>query len=288
MASSEFNIPINANNDILKYYFYFVDNVKFVSSINKFPTRKLASKARSLKMKFYSLLSAIEESSDQKNIEKFKFHVQILLTGAHKCPQLTTTIHYLNEVKQLTTSSDILLYLKTHGFISYQNYELLQYIVGSFLKDDLQVVAQMDEYIKKYEDFEEDLSLSQLEEICHEEDLHPRAPSGLPEFSLRTNGDTNTRQWRKTYSETFPWSDHTLLKDINPGSIIMTYVALPCIVSDVLRDLTDPVILSELESIGVTVVLLPQPSQTSEVLVFTVKSILYYVISLCSCHYQVL
>ena len=239
-------------------------------------------------MKFYSLLSAIEESSDQKNIEKFKFHVQILLTDAHKCPQLTTTIHYLNEVKQLTTSSDVLLYLKTHGFIGYQNYELLEYIVGCFLKDDLQVVAQMDEYIKKYKDFEEDLSLSQLEEISREEDLHPRAPSNLPEFNFKVNGDTSVHQWKKTYSEKFPWSNRTLLKNINPGCIIMTYVALPCVVSDVLRDLTDPVILRELESIGVTVVLLPQPSQTSEVLVFTVKSILYYVISLCSCHYQVL
>ena len=178
--------------------------------------------------------------------------------------------------------------MKTHGFIGYQNYDLLEYIVQCLLKDDLQIVAQMDEYIMKYEDFEQELSLSQLEEISHEEDLHPRAPSGLPEFSLRTNDDTNARQWRKTYSEKFPWSNRTLLKNIIPGSIIITYVALPCIVSDVLRDLTDPVILRELESIGVTVVLLPQPSQTSEVLVFTVKSILYYVISLCSCHYQVL
>ena len=146
----------------------------------------------------------------------------------------------------------------------------------------------MDDYVKKHEEFEQELSLSQLEEISSEEDLHPRAPSGLTEFSLRANGDTNVHQWRKTYSEKCPWSNCTLLKEINPGSVIMTYVALPCVVSDVLRDLTDPMILRELESMEVTVVLLPQCSQTSEVLVFTVKSILYYVISLCSCHYQVL
>ena len=269
MLSLIFNTDNNIN--ILIYY---VDEVKFVSPINKFPTRELASKARRLKMKFYNLLSAIEESSKQKNVEKFKFHVQVLLTDAQESPQLTTTIHYLNEVKQLATSSDILLFLKTHGFIGYQNYELLQYIVGCLLKDDLQVVAQMDEYIKKYEDFEQELSLNQLEEISHEEDLHPIAPSGLPEFNLRANGDTNVHKWRKTYSEKFPWSNRTLLKNINPGSVILTYVALPCIVSDVLRDLTDPVILRELESMEVTVVFLPQPSQTSEVTIFTVKSIL--------------
>ena len=222
------------------------------------------------------------------DVEEFKFLVQGLLTDDLESPQLTTTMHYLNEVKQLATSSDILLFLKTHGFIGYQNYELLEYIVGCLLKNDLQVVAQMDEYIKKYEHFEAELSLNQLEEISREEDLQPRAPSGFPKFTLRANGDTNVHQWRKTYSEKFPWSNFTLLKELNPCSVVMTYVALPCVVSNILRDLTDPVIVSELESIGVTIVLLPQHSQTSEVLAFTVKLILYYVISLCSCHYQVL
>ena len=221
------------------------------------------------------------------DFEKFKFLVQDLLTG-HDNLECSQCNHYLTEVKQLTTSSEILLFLREHGFVSYQNYELLEYMVGCLWKEDQKIVAQLNEYIKKYEKFEQELSLNQLQEISHEEDLHPRAPSGLPEFSLRTNGDTNFHKWRKTYSEKFPWSDYTLLKETNPGSIIMTYVALPCVVSDVLRDLTDPVILSELESIGVTVVLLPQPSQTSEVIVPTVKSILYYVILLYSCHYQVL
>ena len=220
------------------------------------------------------------------DFEKFKFLVQDLLTG-HDNLEYSQCDQYLNEVKQLTTSSEILLFLRKHGFVSYQNYGLLAHIVRCLWKEDQEIVAQLEDYIKKYEEFERELSLSQLEEVSHE-DLQPRVPSGLPEFSLRTNGDTSVHQWRKTYSEKFPWSNRTLLKELNPGSIIMTYVALPCIVSDVLRDLTDPVILRELESIGVTVVLLPQPSQTSEVLVFTVKSILYYVISLCSCHYQVL
>ena len=220
------------------------------------------------------------------DFEKFKFLVQDLLTG-HDDLEYSHSKYYLNEVKQLTTSSEILLFLREHGFVSYQNYGLLAHIVRCLWKEDQEIVDLLEDYIKKYEEFERELSLSQLEEVSHEEGLQPRVPSGLPEFSLRTNGDTSVHQWRD-YLRRFPWSIYTLLKSLIPGSIILTYVALPCIVSDVLRDLTDPVILRELESIGVTVVLLPQPSQTSEVLVFTVMSILYYVISLCSCHYQVL
>ena len=199
------------------------------------------------------------------DVEEFKFLVQGLLTDDLEYPQSDKVLQYLAEVEQLTTASDILKYLKTRNFISYLNYKLLEYIVQCLLKDKLEIVAEMDEYVKKHEEFERELSLSQLEEISHEEDLQLRAPSGLSEFRFKVNDDTSVHQWRKTYSEKFPWSNRTLLKELNPGSIIMTYVALPCIVSDVLRDLTDPVILRELESIGVAVVLLPQPSQTSEV-----------------------
>ena len=220
------------------------------------------------------------------DFEKFKFLVQDMLTG-HDDLELSQCDYYLTEVKQLRNSSETLLFLRKHGFVSYQNYGVLAHIVQCLWKEDQEIVAQLEDYIKKYEEFERELSLSQLEEVSHEEDLQSSVPPGLPELGLRANGDTNAHQWRD-YLKRFPWSIFTLLKNLIPGSVIMTYVALPCIVSDVLRDLTDPVILSELESIGVTVVHLPQCSQTSEVTVFTVKSILYYVISLYSCHYQVL
>ena len=263
----------------------FLKIEKNISSDSKLPC-ELKSKAAVLKDKFHSLHLAVRKSSIQMDFETFKFLVQDLLTG-HDDLEYSQCDQYLTEVRQLTNSSEILLFLRKHGFVSYQNYGLLAHIVRCLWKEDQEIVAQLEDYIKKYEEFERELSLSQLEEVSHEEDLHLRVPSGLPKFSLRANGDTNAHQWRD-YLRRFPWSIFTLLKSLIPGSIIMTYVALPCIVSDVLRDLTDPVILRELESIGVTVVLLPQPSQTSEVLVFTVKSILYYVISLCSCHYQVL
>ena len=120
-------------------------------------------------MKFHSLLFTIHQSSQHIDIENFKFQVQCLLTD----DQSTTVMHYLDELKKLTTSNDVLLFLKTRGFIGYQNYELLEYIVSCLLEDNLEVVAEMDEYIKKYEEFEQELSLSQLEgtiESEHEQD----------------------------------------------------------------------------------------------------------------------
>ena len=205
------------------------------------------------------------------DFEQFKFLVQDLLTG-HDDMECPHSNDYLNKVRHLTTSSEILLFLREHGFVSYQNYELLVYMVRILWKDQ-KIMAQMEDYIKKYKEFEQELSLSQLEEVSRE-DLHPIVPSGLPEFSLRANGDTNAHQWRD-YLKRFPWSIFALLKSLIPGSIIMTYVALPCVVSEVLKDLADPVILSELESMGINVVLLPQHSQFSEVLWYPLLSRYY-------------
>ena len=96
-------------------------------------------------------------------------------------------------------------------------------------------MTQMNKCIRDYEEFE--LTLEEVQQISHKEDLGPRGPSGLQEFSFKTYDDRSFSQWQKTYSETFLWSDHTLLKSVNPGCIIMTYVALPCVVSTVMKDL---------------------------------------------------
>ena len=226
----------------------------------KHPTRELKSKERALKLKFHRLLSAVDDSVKDIDVTKLQLHVQLLLTDDNQdCSQLITIEQYIKEVKEKKTSSDILVYLKIHKFISYRNPQLLQDFVDVLLSHDLVVVSQMDQYIKDYEKFE--LTLEELQQISYEEDLGPGAPSGLQEFSFKAKGDHSFPQWQKTYSETFPWSDYTLLKRLNPGSIIMTYVALPRVVSDVMKDLSDPVFLEKLKSKGVTVIL-PQLGQT--------------------------
>ena len=110
----------------------------------------------------------------------------------------------------------------------------------------------MNQYTNDCDAFE--LTLEELEQISCEEDLTPRAPSELPELSFKTYDNHSFGQWQKTYLEIFPWSDHTLLKNVNPGSIIMTNVALPCVVSIVMKDFSDPVFLKKLKSKGLIIV----------------------------------
>ena len=73
----------------------------------------------------------------------------------------------------------------------------------------------------------------------------------------------------------FPWSRHTVMTNITPGCIAITYVALPCVTSTMLRDLTDPAILEKLESIGVTVVL-PQIGQEESMVLLSYNNLRVY------------
>ena len=104
--------------------------------------------------------------------------------------QTVTAQKYLNKIDKFSISCDIFLFLKSNGFIGYMNYEQLEDIVKCLLKDNLEIIAQMDEYIKMYEEF--DYSLNELEESRHEEDIQPRVPSHLTEF--RRSGDTSVHQ----------------------------------------------------------------------------------------------
>ena len=72
-------------------------------------TLELKSKAAVLKKEFHSLHLAVRESSIQMDFEKFKFLVQDLLTG-HDNLEYSQCDQYLTEVRQLTNSSEILLF----------------------------------------------------------------------------------------------------------------------------------------------------------------------------------
>ena len=225
----------------------------------------LVLKARLLKRKFATLLITVQHQHNKSiNLEELKVLVNSLLIDKQENSQRIATQQYCDDVEQLASLNDILLYLIKKKFIGYQNYLLLEDIIKCLCRDDPEIVSQMDEYIANIKEFEEEISLSKQEELSHDEDLRPRTPAGLHEISYETSCDTNVHQWRDRMSRKFSWFKHTLLKRLTPGSIVLTYAVLPCVRSAVLRDLTNPVILKELESIGVTVISLP-PSEKIEV-----------------------
>ena len=145
----------------------------------------------------------------------------------------------------------------SQGLLSFWNYGALQYIVKSLLQKDANVVTMMEEYDQDYHTFCD--TLLQLQKAFIKDSVRkprPKPPANLLHFCFKMKDPWPTKsvqQWRDKYSGMFPWSQRTVMTNITPGCITMTYVALPCVTSAVLRDLTDPVFLEELALIGITV-----------------------------------
>ena len=225
--------------------------------------REKEYKERALKYQFrFHLLDAVYDSSDKHiDITRLKLHIQTWLAVEKEESCSSETIEELcDTIESKDTSSKIILFLVKKKIIHYRNPQLLKEIVEKFLLIDNNVVNQMNKYMHDLEAFE--LTLKELEQVSREEDLGPRAPSGLPEFTLEAdNHDMTLQQLQTTLSESIPQSNHTLLKSINPGSIIMTFVVLPCAASAVMKELTNPIVLKKLKSKGVRVVK-PHPQRT--------------------------
>ena len=208
------------------------------------------------------LLSAVCVSSDMHiDIKQLKLHIKLWLVVDQVESYSSGTINkYCKKIESIDSSSEIMFFLAQNHFVSYRNPQLLEEIVEEFLLRDDNVVTRMDQYTRDLEAFK--LTLKELEQVSCEEDLGPRAPSGLPEFTLKAdNHDMTKQQFQTTLSESIPQSNHTLLKSINPGSIIMTFVVLPCATSAVMKELTNPIVLKKLKSKGVRVIK-PHPQRT--------------------------
>ena len=60
-------------------------------------------------------------------------------------------------------------------------------------------------------------------------------------------------EWKEFLQKRFNWPPDLVIKTISKNCVILTYAVLPVFVLSVVRDLSDPHVLSELESEGVRV-----------------------------------
>ena len=232
-----------------------------------------------LELSFHQWLLEVRKSIQKVDPDEVKFYVSLLLNGSQEL-----TKSYLDKVNtpSLSVGSDTILFLMSQGLLSFWNYGTLQYIVKSLLQQDAKIVTMMEEYDRDYHTFCD--TLLQLQKAFIKDGVRnprPKPPACLQQFRFKMKDPWPTKsvqQWRDKYSGMFPWSRHTVMTSTTPGCITITYVALPCVTSAVLRDLTDPVILEELKSIGVTVVLPHVGQEKSMVNVFMIIMILGFII----------
>lgn len=214
--------------------------------------RRRTSNERNLKLQFNLLLSSVYDSIERVDVKKVKFQVQAWLITDEKSFESLELSEYRRKIKEQTSSSDIILFLMEEDFFNYHNPQLLEEIVEVILRNDEGVKTKMTQYMKDYK--KSPITLEELEQVSHEDGLGAKAPSGLPQCSFEASPNLTLQEFQTTISSNIPQSNHMLLESANPGSIIMTYVALPCVASAVMKHLTNPIICEKLKSKGVRVI----------------------------------
>ena len=214
----------------------------------------------SLRQKYIDLVVAVRRSLRDHGIKLED--AKLLLKECFKdktrdYPPLKEVINSLKEVQDFNGLFD---FLSDRSFIGYLNYNLLKRLSNLTSHDD-DLMNQVDDYEKKYAELLDKISCKDLVHLFDQwSELSPTVPVGLPYISFRLDSPWlpyRLYTWVSTLGE-FSWSYFTFLSQLKMNCIIITYAVLPCVLDDVMRDLTDPVILKKLEKEGVTVIELPQ------------------------------
>ena len=161
----------------------------------------------------------------------------------------------LKELNALPTSLDVFACLIGQNFVCYLNYKVLKEIQKMVENEQLKTDIEL--YEKKHDAFLQSFSFNTIIEMINKHPkLAPVSHIGLPEFEIHLEEPWNDRyiyEWTEFFELRSSWSPYLLVTGISRMCIVITYAVLPFFISSVVRDLTNPEILRDLEENGVTV-----------------------------------
>jgi len=105
--------------------------------------------------------------------------------------------------------------------------------------------------------------------------LAPVSHIGLPEFEIHLQEPWNDKlvyQWTEFFEKYSDWSPYLLVTNISRKCFVFTYAVFPIFVPSVVRSLTDPEILRELEENGIKVELSDELLEMNRMISIAVKN----------------
>ena len=128
-------------------------------------------------------------------------------------------------------------------------------LVGS--KKLQKLKACIEKYDTKHDEFLLSVNFNTIIEVFKEYPaLAPVSHIGLPEFKIHLKSPWKNKrvyEWTEFFESHLTWPPYLFVTEVSKSSIILTYAVLPIFVSSVVKDLTNPEVLRELEEIGINV-----------------------------------
>ena len=227
---------------------------------------KAADAARHLKNEFLKLLTVAYHVVSAADVGLFKLCVNWFLNSAR--PTTPEIEKYVEQVETIPTSLGILGFLVRNNFIGYLNYMLLKEFLTMLEKSEelnqhiervgsKELKTDIEVYDRKHHEFIHSFSFNTIMKVFKQcPNLAPSSHIGLPNFKIHLLSPWNDKsvyEWTEFFKLRFSWPPFLVVTEVSQNSIIFTYAVLPIFVTFVVRDLTNPSILKELEESGVKV-----------------------------------
>ena len=128
-------------------------------------------------------------------------------------------------------------------------------LVGS--KKLQKLKAGIENYDTKHDEFLLSVNFNTIIEVFKEYPaLAPVSHIGLPEFKIHLKSPWKNKrvyEWTEFFESHLTWPPYLFVTEVSKSSIILTYAVLPIFVSSLVKDLTNPEVLRQLEEIGINV-----------------------------------
>ena len=161
---------------------------------------------------------------------------------------------YLKKLESYENPEGVLNFLVRYEFIGWMNYELIK-VFQKVAKNE-KLNDDINQYEQRHIHFLQVKFKYIVQLFRRRPDLAPKFPVGLPKLQIWLDKPWENKsmyEWKEFLQKRFNWPPDLMIKTISKNCIILTYAVLPFFVPSVVRDLSDPHVLSELESEGVRV-----------------------------------
>ena len=238
------------------------------------------SVATKLKSTFESLLAmivtALSVVSQNVNLNLLKIRISWYLSLTRQNPQPIRDLLFKLQ-REANTPVEVLSLLVIHNLVGYLNYELLELFIIDLSED---IADNYKNYEEMHAQFYKRFTLNAIIEAFKREPiLSPVSTIALPNFKVKLENEWKGKriyEWKELVSNIADLPKNLILTKIEEGSIVLTYVVLPCFYGKVVEVLIDVTVLKRFAINGVEIELSELLLQYGKQEVETLESIIQY------------
>ena len=219
------------------------------------------SAAENLQYEFLQLMRVAYDVVRATDADLLRLSVNLFFSTQRQTTPLIE--QQLREMDEISTAPNVLNCLVRKNFIGYRLLKEFQKMVGS-----KELKEQIDKYETKHDEFLLSISFNTIIEVFEQRPkLAPVSHIGLPEFEIHLEAPWNDKcvyEWTEFFEMRSSWPSYFFVTGISRMCIVLNYAVLPIFVSSVVKELTNPEVLRELEDNGVKVQLSKELLETND------------------------